>query len=250
MYFTNQIVAITGIGSGFGQVIARSFLNKGAVVFGCDIDQCALNKLASETTVRTAYIDLKSRHAAAAWIGDVEHTAGRAIDVLINNAGGTLGAGFKPVEAISDKEWNDSFDINIHAAFAVVRAATPAMKTAGRGTIVNISSRAGIAPALSGLQAYCSSKHALVGFTRQLAVELGPYGIRVNTVAPGLVLTDKIKSDRWNGYDDEKRTTTLNQISLRRLGDACSISNAVEFLASDLSSYITGQVLAVDGGKF
>lgn len=250
MNFDGQIIALTGAGSGFGRVIASSFIERGARVFGCDISRQGLERLDPSPSLQTKIVDLRDRRAAACWIDEVQQQGGQAIDVLVNNAGGPLGMPFKPVENVTDAEWDLLFAVNIHASFSTIRAAVPAMKSAKKGAIVNISSSAGIRPALSGLQAYCSSKHAVVGLTRQLAVELGPHGIRVNSVAPGLVLTDEAKTARWNGYDEQKRHEVLNQICLRQLGEAKNVSDAVLFLASSFSNYVTGQILSVDGGKF
>lgn len=250
MKFDGQIVALTGIGSGFGRAIARGFSERGARIFGCDIATDRMGEVASLDGVSTATVDLSDREAAAAWIRSVETEAGGAIDILVNNAGGTLGMPLKPIEEVTDEDWDTLFAVNIHASFVTCRTAVPAMKGAGKGAIVNISSGAGLKPSLSGLQAYCSSKHALVGLTRQLAYELGAFGIRVNSVAPGLVMTDEAKVQRWESYTPEKRAAKLSQTALRRLGEAEDIANGVFFLASDMAKHVTGQVLSVDGGSF
>lgn len=248
MRFDGQVVALTGAASGFGRAIALGFAARGAEVFGCDIATDGLAAIRSTPGILTEVVDLADRKAAARWIGAIESATGRAIDVLVNNAGGTLGKPFHPIEDVTDEDWDALFAANIHASFATCRAAVRKMKAAGRGNIVNISSGAGMKPSLTGLQGYCSSKHALIGLTRQLAQELGQYGIRVNSIAPGLVLTDAAKLQRWEGYSKEKQATKMSQIALRRLGTADDIANGVLFLASDMARQITGQVLSVDGG--
>jgi 3-oxoacyl-[acyl-carrier protein] reductase len=246
MDFTGKIVALTGAASGFGRAIGQGFAARGARVWGTDIDAGGLARV---DWARTEALDLSDRAAAAAWVARVEEEAGGAIDVLVNNAGGSLGTPFRPIDELDDASWDRLFAINIHASMATCRAAAGAMKRAGTGAIVNITSGAGLKPSLTGLQGYCSAKHALVGLTRQLAVELGPHGIRVNSVAPGLVLTDDAKIRRWEGYTEEKRQAKLAQTALGRLGAAEDIANAVLFLASDMAGYISGQILSVDGGS-
>lgn len=169
--------------------------------------------------------------------------------MLVNNAGGVAGQDPKKLQDVSDEDWNILFDINVNAAFALCRAAAPAMQRAGGGRIVNTSSGAGLAPSLTGIQAYCAAKHAVVGLTRQLAHEFGPYNITVNSVAPGFIRTNPATEKQWESYGPEGQKALLQRIAMQRLGTAQDIANAVVFFASDLAGFVNGQVLQVDGGR-
>jgi 3-oxoacyl-[acyl-carrier protein] reductase len=248
--FSGKVVAVTGAAMGFGRAIARSFAARGGRVFATDIDASGLAKTAAATDIAVAHLDLTDRRAAAAWIAEVERAAGRAIDVLINNAGGMMGQHHRPVEDVPDAEWDAIFALNVDAAFATVRAAAPAMKRARAGRIINISSGAAFRPSRTKIQAYCSSKHAVLGLTRQLAMELGAWGITVNSVAPGLTLTDTDKQSDWDALGADRQKQALSGIALGRLGGPQDIANATLFFASDLAGFVTGQVLPVNGGSF
>jgi 3-oxoacyl-[acyl-carrier protein] reductase len=180
----------------------------------------------------------------------VESRQGRNIDILVHNAGGPLGIPLRPIDEFSFEDWDRLFAANIHAAFAVARAALPGMRKARWGRIITISSGAGLKPSLSGLHGYAAAKHALVGFTRQLALDAGEHGITVNSVAPGLQMTSPVKQARWDSYSEEKRQTFMSRIAMRRLGTPEDIANAVVFFASPLASFVTGEVLSVNGGTF
>jgi 3-oxoacyl-[acyl-carrier protein] reductase len=129
------------------------------------------------------------------------------------------------------------------------RAAAPCMKAKGAGRIVNISSGAGLQASLTGIQAYCSAKHAVIGLTRQLAHELGPFGITVNSVAPGFIRSNPATEKQWESYGAEGQKALVSKIALKRLGTAQDIANGVIFFASELGSFVNGQVLSVDGGR-
>ncbi len=246
--FDGKTVAISGAGHGFGRCIAETFAGLGARVFGCDLSAAELAETA-KAGVSIEVVDLADRAAAAAWIARIEQTTGGAVDVLVNNAGGVAGQEMRPIEAVPDADWDRIFSVNIGAAFALSRAVASGMKRAGSGRVVNISSGAGLAASLTGIQAYCAAKHAVVGLTRQLAHEFGPFGITVNSVAPGFVRSNPASERQWAGYGEDGRRALVERIAMRRLGTAKDIANAVVFFASDLAGFVNGQVLAVDGGK-
>ena len=243
LHFDGKVVAVSGAGHGLGACIAERFAASGARVFGCH------PAAASVPGVDCAVVDLTDRTAGAAWIGAVERTTGGPVDVLVNNAGGVAGQVFHPLEEVMDAEWDRIIAVNLGAAFALSRAAAPGMKRAGRGRIVNISSGAGLQASLTGIQAYASAKHAVVGLTRQLAHELGPHGITVNSVAPGLIPSNPASVAQWDGYGAERQRAMLEAIALRRLGTPQDIANAVVFFASPLADFVNGQILQVDGGR-
>lgn len=246
--FDGVTVAVTGAGHGFGQCIARSFDALGARVFACDLSAAELAETARGRGIATDAFDLTARGAAFDWIRSVEARSGGPVGVLVCNAGGVRGQVMRPIEEVPEEDWHAIFDINTHAAFNLARAAVPGMKKAGGGRIVTISSGAGLKPSRTGIQAYCAAKHALVGLTRQLARELGPFGITVNSVAPGFVLSNPASIAQFESYGEAGKAAMIQGIAMRRLGTVEDITHGVLFMASPFASYITGQVLSVDGG--
>ena len=166
--FDGKTVVVSGAGHGFGRCIAETFAQLGARAFGCDLSAAELAQTA-RVGVETEALDLTDRVAAAAWIAGIEQTTGGAVDVLVNNAGGVAEQQMRPIEEVPDVDWDRIFAVNIGAAFTLSRAVAAGMKRAGGGRIINISSGAGLGPSLTGIQAYCSAKHAVVGLSRQLA---------------------------------------------------------------------------------
>lgn len=246
--FDGQVVAVSGAAIGFGRVIATTFAELGARVYACDIRAEDLATLAAPA-IDTQVVDLSNREQAAAWIRHVEAHSGKAIDVLVNNAGGVAGLAPRPIDEVTDAQWDRVIEINLGTTFSLSRAAAPAMKRAGRGAIINISSGAALQASLTGVQAYCSAKHAVLGLTRQLAHELGPDGIRVNSVAPGFVRTNEATEKQWDAMGEARQRTLLDSIALRRFGTPEDITRAVLFFASELSGFVNGQILSVDGGR-
>ena len=167
--------------------------------------------------------------------------------MLVYVAGGVLGQLPKPLEEVTPEEFAGIVDANLKGCFLFARAVAPGMKKAGGGRIVTISSRAGLATSLTGIQAYASAKHGQVGLVKQLAQELGPFGITVNSVAPGFMATSPDYERQWNSYSEEFRRTFADRIAMRRMGRPEDIADAVLFLASDHASWITGQTLPVTG---
>lgn len=241
--FENQVVVVSGAGHGLGRAIAEAFTALGARVWGC-------SPYAAEVPgVRMTTLDLADRVAAASWIAAVEAEAGGAVDVLVNNAGGVAGHVHQPVDEVPDSQWDTIMAANVGAAFTLARAAAGGMKRRGSGRIVNISSGAGLQPSLTGIQAYTSAKHAVVGLTRQLAQELGQHGITVNSVAPGLILSNPDTDKQWASYGAAGQAAVVGRIALRRMGTPADIANAVLFFASPLADFVNGQILRVDGGR-
>jgi len=243
--FDGKKVAVSGAARGFGRHIAWSFAGLGAQVHGCDIAGDELAETAKRG-IATTPVDLTDRKAATAWIRAVE--ADGPIDILVNNAGGIAGATAGTIENVSDAEWDSLLDINAGACFALSRAVAPGMKRARRGRIVNVSSGAGMRSSRTGIHAYTAAKHAVVGLTRQLASELGAWGITVNSVAPGFVRTTAETERHWQALGTDGQQKLLASIALRRLGTAEDVGHAVLFFASEQASWITGQILLVDGG--
>ena len=174
---------------------------------------------------------------------------GGGLHILVNCAGGVLDQIGRPVEEVSRTDFDAIVAVNLTGVFNTIRAAAPTMKSQGYGRVVNISSGAGLGVSKTGIQAYAAAKAGQIGLTRQLAHELGPFGVTVNCVAPGFVRSNPATERQWQAYGREGQEALVEGIALRRLGTPSDIAAAVLFLASDRASWITGQVLPVDGGK-
>jgi 3-oxoacyl-[acyl-carrier protein] reductase len=251
--FTGKTVIVTGAAHGFGRAIAVAFAARGATVWACDLlaDELAetgqiCQQAGGVCRVRT--VDVTDRDAVFAFVEETIAASGR-VDILVNNAGGVLGQVGRPLEEISPGDWQRIFDVNVTGVFYFSQAVTPGMKLAHWGRIVNISSGAGLGVSLTGIQAYASAKAAQIGLTRQLAHELGAWGITVNNIAPGFVRSNPTTERQWESYGEAGQQTLIERIALKRLGQPEDIAYGVLFFASDYAGWISGQVLSVDGGK-
>ena len=246
--FDGQTVIVTGAGHGFGRAMAQSFMARGAQVYGCDVNATGLAETARLTGCETVVVDVGDRAAVQAAVAVILAATGR-IDVLVNNAGGVQGQAGRPIEQITAEDWQVIFDVNLSGTFFMAQAVAPAMKRQNSGRIVNISSGAGRTISLTGIQAYASAKAGQIGLTRQLAHELGPWGITVNCVAPGFIRSNPSTERQWEAMGEARQQALIDGIALRRLGSPDDIAHAVMFFASAQAGWITGEVLGVDGGK-
>jgi 3-oxoacyl-[acyl-carrier protein] reductase len=218
---------VTGTAQGIGAAIAAALERHGASVHGVDKDS----------------VDVTDRAQVDALIVRIG-----PVDILVNNAGGVVGQVGRPLEEVSDEDWQAVVDANLKSTFVCTRAVVPGMKAAGYGRIVNISSGAGRSVSLTGIQAYASAKAGQIGFTRQTAHELGAFGITVNSIAPGFVLSNPTSIRQWESYGEEGQSAILGNIATRRLGEPEDIANGVLFFVAQEASWVTGQVISIDGG--
>jgi 3-oxoacyl-[acyl-carrier protein] reductase len=222
-----KTAVVTGTAHGIGAAIAEALRGDGAAVHGVDKDTA----------------DLTSPDAVRAFFAGVG-----GVDILVNCAGGVVGQVGRPLEEVSDDDWRAVVDANLTSTFLCTRAVVPAMKQRRWGRIVNISSGAGRTVSLTGIQAYASAKAAQIGFTRQMAHELGQFGITVNCIAPGFILSNPTTRRQWASYGEEGQQKLVQGIAMRRLGSAEDIANGVQFFVAERSSWVTGQTISIDGG--
>jgi NAD(P)-dependent dehydrogenase (short-subunit alcohol dehydrogenase family) len=247
---SDHVALVTAGASGIGRTIAERFLSHGCSVHVCDIDQAAIDRfLADNPKAGASRTDVSDVDQVGFLFDDISGRYGR-LDILINNAG--LAGPTANFEDVVPGEWDRTIAVNLSGQFYVTRLAVPMMKRAGSGTIVNISSSA----ALFGCPMrapYTASKWAIIGLTKTLAMELGPWGIRVNAICPGSVEGERIervieRDAKQRGKSTEEiRNAYHRQTSLRRFVTADEVANMAVFLASDLSSSISGQAMSVDG---
>ena len=249
MRLQDKVTLITGGAAGIGKATALRFAEEGAKVVICDVNQEAGEALLKELgpAVRFDKVNVADRKEVQAWIDSVISKYGR-IDVLINNAGITRDALFvkmKDGELVKQMEEN-AFDqvisVNLKGVFNCTQAVTPCMIKQGGGVIVNASSVVGLYGNF-GQTNYVATKSGVIGMTKVWARELGKFGIRVNAVAPGFILTEMVQKMPENVLAEMKSHTPVG-----RMGDPRDIANAYLWLASDESSFVHGATISVDGG--
>ncbi len=241
--FDGKWVLITGGASGIGYTTARLFAHEGANLILLDINKenllRASENLKSHTeNVLTYSVDISDSMKVKGVVEDLLRKVDR-VDVLINNAGITKD---RLLLRMTEEDWRKVIDVNLNGTFYLTKALIPSMMRARKGVIIQMASVVGIT-GNAGQTNYSASKAALIGFTKSLAKEVGPRGIRVLAVAPGFIrtpMTDSLPEDIKNAY--------LSNIPLRRFGDPEDVAKVILFLASDDAAYINGTVIVVDGG--
>ena len=250
---SGQVALVTGAAHGIGRAICLTLAEAGAVVWGTDLLADGLADTVAAVTAaggqgRMVATNLTDSAAVGRMVEQIKDESGR-IDILVNCAGGVVGQVGRPVESITDEDWDIIVRTNLYASFYCIRAVAPLMKAGGGGRIVNISSGAGRSVSLTGIQAYASAKAGQLGLTRQMAHELGQDGITVNAIAPGFVRSNPATERQWEAMGEEGQRNLVQGIALRRLGQAQDIANGVLFFASDLANWVSGQTISIDGGR-
>jgi 2-hydroxycyclohexanecarboxyl-CoA dehydrogenase len=247
---SRRVAIVTGAGSGIGRAIATRLAQDGCAAVVLDLDQQAAEKVAGELVEQglegVAYggVDVSDRAQVDAAVDRVRTEVGPPL-VLVNNAGIP---GFKAFLDITDEKWTRIMEVNLNGPFYFCQAVVPDMIEAGWGRIVNISSSS----AQSGqpyMIHYVTSKAGLIGFTKALALELGPHGITVNTIPPGFVDTPMLRGSEQRGLLGGTVDETAERTPVRRAGTPEDIAHACSFRFSEGASYVTGQVIGVNGGR-
>lgn len=251
--FTGKTAIITGAAHGFGRAISMALAEHGAHVWIVDVIEDELqetDRLCEELGARSEarVVDITNPEAVKALVDEILLSSNQ-VDILVNNAGGVLGQVGRPLETVTPAEWNAIFAVNVSGAFYLSQAVAPGMKAAKSGRIVNISSGAGLTISLTGIQAYAASKAALISLTRQLGHELGAWGITVNCIAPGFVRSNANTERQWESYGVDGQQALVESIALKKLGTPEDIAAGVLFFASEHAGWVTGQTIAIDGGK-
>lgn len=248
MTIERRVVLVTGGGIGIGRASCEGFGRAGDHVVVTDVLE-AQGKAVAQSIVdaggsaQFVALNVRSTEQADAVMADIMARLGR-IDVIVANAGI---AHRVPLAALTDEKWDETFDIDLKGMFRVIRPALDAMRAAQSGSIVCLSSIMGVAYGWDEHVHYSAAKSGVVGLVRGLAVELASAGIRVNGVAPGYIRTAQLLSAE-NSLGPDAAELASPYIPMQRLGEPDEIASVIQFLASSAASYLTGQVLTVDGG--
>jgi 3-oxoacyl-[acyl-carrier protein] reductase len=249
MRLIDQVCLITGGAAGIGKATAEKFVNEGAKVILCDLDQEAGKILAEQLGSGTLFypVNVTDRDEVDAWVDDVVEKFGR-VDVLINNAGITRDGLFvkykngEVVSQMSEKDFDLVVDVNLKGTFNCAQAVTPQMIKQGGGVILNASSIVGLYGNF-GQTNYAATKFGVIGMTKTWSRELGRFNIRVNAICPGFILTEMVKKMPEKILEGLAAKTPLG-----RMGQPEDVANLYAWLASDDASYINGAAISIDGG--
>ena len=244
---TDKVAVVTGASRGIGRAIAELFAREGATVVICGRKLETLQQAAADMKDFPGRVYPLACHVGRAAdirnLVDTTHREFGKIDILVNNAATNIAQ--EPVLQVEEAKFDKMIEINLKSAFRLIQAVAPGMCERGSGSIVNIASIAGLRPQFHGML-YSMTKAALIMMTQSYALELGPKGVRVNAIAPGLVET-VFSEYFWN--DEEKLRHVIDGQPIKHLGQPREIAEVALLLASDRGSYLTGQTLVVDGGR-
>ncbi len=243
----DRVAVVTGASRGIGRAIAAAFAREGAAVVICGRKQETLDQVAAEMAGEPGRVYPLACHVGRAeQIRHLVETTNREfgrIDILVNNAATNIAQ--EPVLEIDEAKFDKMVEINLKSAFRLIQAIAPGMCSRGRGSIINIASISGVRPQHRGML-YSMTKAALIMMTQSYALELGPSGVRVNAIAPGIIQT-VLSEYFWK--DEARRGKILEEQPIRHLGQPEEIAEMAVLLAGDGGSYITGQTMIVDGGR-
>lgn len=250
MRLEGEVAWVTGAARGLGWAIAQGLAREGATLALNDLrplEEAEVRIRKMGGTVLTMKGDVSNAREVRQMAEKILKEFGR-IDILVNNAGGGLDVPFSILD-MEEQDWDRVVDLNLKGVFLCCKAVIPPMRKQGKGKIVNISSLAGRSSATTVGPAYTGAKAGVLGLTRHLAKTEGPYGIRVNAVSPGSILTERL-AERFQSYPKDEQEKRLATTPLRRFGKPEEVAAAVVFLVSDEASFITGANLDVNGGRF
>jgi NAD(P)-dependent dehydrogenase (short-subunit alcohol dehydrogenase family) len=243
----DKVAVVTGASRGIGRAIAELFAREGATVVICGRKPETLLQAAAEMKDYAGRVYPLACHVGRAadirQLVDTTHREFGRIDVLVNNAATNIAQ--EPVLQVDEAKFDKMIEVNLKSAFRFIQAVAPGMCQRGSGSIINIASIAGLRPQFHGML-YSMTKAALIMMTQSYALELGPKGVRVNAIAPGLVRT-VLSEYFWK--DEEKLRQVIDTQPIKHLGQPHEIAEVALLLATDRGSYLTGQTLVVDGGR-
>lgn len=243
MLLKDRIALVTGASRGIGKAIAQTFVREGATVAICGRKQDTLDAVAREIGEGAIPIACHvGRAEDLQRLSDTLHARFGRVDILVNNAATNVAQG--PSLSIDDAQFDKMVEVNLKSAFRLIRFIAPGMCDRGRGSIINITSISGLRPQFEGLM-YSATKAALIMMTQSYALELGPRGVRVNAIAPGLIRT-VLSEYYWK--DETRREKHIDSQPIKHLGEPQEVAEVALLLASDRASYLTGQTIVVDGG--